>query len=198
MIRSFRDRDTERLFHREPVSKWGPDVQRVGLRKLRMLDAATSLDDLRVPPGNRLEKLRGDRAGEWSIRVNDQWRVCFEWRGSDAYRVGWSTTTRGGAMPKKRLPPVHPGAVLLEEFLEPMGLTQYRLAKDLSVPARRINEIVHGQRAISADTALRLARYFGMSDRFWLNLQAAYDLDVERDRLGKRLEREVAVRRKAS
>ena len=86
MIRSFRDRDTERLFHREPVRRWGPDVQHVGLRKLRVLDAATSIDDLRVPRGNRLEKLRGDRAGQWSIRVNDQWRLCFEWRG-DAYEV---------------------------------------------------------------------------------------------------------------
>lgn len=101
-------------------------------------------------------------------------------------------------MPRKRLPPVHPGEVLLTEFLEPLALTQYRLAKDLSVPARRINEIVHGSRAVSADTALRLARYFGTSDRFWLNLQAAYDLDVERDRLGNRLEQEVAVHRKAS
>jgi len=101
-------------------------------------------------------------------------------------------------MSRKRLAPVHPGEVLLEEFLGPLGLTQYRLAKDVSVPARRINEIVHGTRAVSADTALRLARYFGTSDRFWLNLQAAYDLDVERDRLGKRLEQEVAVHRKAS
>ena len=101
-------------------------------------------------------------------------------------------------MPRKRLPPIHPGEVLLEEFLGPLGITQYRLAKDVSVPARRINEIVHGTRAVSADTALRLARYFGTSDRFWLNLQAAYDLDVERDRLGERLEQEVAVHRKAS
>jgi len=87
VIRSFRDRDTERLFHREPVRKWGPEVQRVGLRKLRVLDAATAIEDLRVPPGNRLEKLRGDRVGQWSIRVNDQWRVCFEWQGGDAYNV---------------------------------------------------------------------------------------------------------------
>lgn len=87
MIRSFRDRDTERLFHRKPVRKWGPDVQRVGLRKLRILDAATSTADLRVPPGNQLEKLRGDRVGQWSIRVNDQWRLCFEWRDGDAREV---------------------------------------------------------------------------------------------------------------
>jgi len=101
-------------------------------------------------------------------------------------------------MAPKRLAPVHPGEVLLQEFLEPLELTQYRLAKSLKVPARRINEIVHGTRAVSADTALRLARFFGTSDRFWLNLQAAYDLDVERDRLGARLERDVPVFKKAS
>lgn len=100
-------------------------------------------------------------------------------------------------MRRKPLPPVHPGEVLLEEFLTPLGLTQYRLAKSLSVPARRINEIVHGTRAVTADTALRLARCFGTSERFWLNLQAAYDLDVERDRLGNRLAKEVAVLPKA-
>ncbi len=98
----------------------------------------------------------------------------------------------------KRLAPVHPGEILLEEFLRPLGLTQYRLAKGLSVPPRRINEIVLGKRAITADTALRLARFFGTSDRFWLNLQTAYDLDVERDRLRGRLAREVTVLRKAS
>ena len=92
-----------------------------------------------------------------------------------------------------KLAPVHPGEVLLADFLEPLALSQYRLAHDLSVPPRRINEIVHGKRAITADTALRLARYFGTSDRFWLNLQARYDLEVERDRLGDRLEREVTV-----
>jgi addiction module HigA family antidote len=88
---------------------------------------------------------------------------------------------------------VHPGEILLEEFLRPLSLTQYRLAKGLSVPPRRINEIVHGTRAITADTALRLARFFGTSERFWLNLQTAYDLELERDRLEGRLEREVQV-----
>jgi addiction module HigA family antidote len=91
----------------------------------------------------------------------------------------------------KRLAPVHPGEILLEEFLVPMSISQYRLAKDILVPPRRINEIVHGTRAISADTALRLARYFGTSERFWLNLQAQYDLDVESDRIGKRIEKEI-------
>ncbi|MSQ06961.1 MAG: addiction module antidote protein, HigA family [Dehalococcoidia bacterium] len=90
-------------------------------------------------------------------------------------------------MSQNKLPPVHPGEVLLEEFIKPLGISQYRLAKDISVPARRINEIVHGQRAVSADTALRLARYFSNSDRFWMNLRTRYDLDVQQDRLGSRL-----------
>ena len=98
-------------------------------------------------------------------------------------------------MPTKKVPPVHPGEVLLEEFLKPLDISQYRLAKDINVAPRRVNEIVQGKRSISADTALRLARYFETSDRFWLNLQARYDLEIEKDRLGKRLEREVAVRR---
>ena len=96
-------------------------------------------------------------------------------------------------MPRRKLPPVHPGEILLDEFLTPLGLSQYRLARDVSVPPRRINEIVRGSRAVTADTALRLARYFGTSERFWLNLQAHYDLEVEKDRLGDRLEREVHV-----
>lgn len=96
-------------------------------------------------------------------------------------------------MGRKKLPPIHPGEVLQEEFLKPLSISQYRLARDINVAPRRINEIIHGKRAITADTALRLARYFRTSDRFWLNLQARYDLEVERDRLGTRLEREVSV-----
>jgi antitoxin HigA-1 len=98
---------------------------------------------------------------------------------------------------RKKYSPIHPGEILHEEFLAPLGISQYRLAKDVSVPPRRINEIVRGQRAMSADTALRLARYFGTSERFWLNLQNHYDLQLEKDRLGKRLEREVLVRSKS-
>ena len=93
----------------------------------------------------------------------------------------------------KKMAPVHPGEILFEEFLKPLGVSQYRLAKDINVPPRRINEIVHGKRSISADTALRLARYFGLSERFWLNLQSRYDLEVEKDKLDRRLEDEVKV-----
>jgi antitoxin HigA-1 len=91
----------------------------------------------------------------------------------------------------KKFTAVHPGEILLEEFLEPMKISQYRLAKDINVHPRRINEIIHGKRSISADTALRLSRYFGLSERFWLNLQSRYDIEIEKDKLGGRLEREV-------
>ena len=87
MIRSFRDRETEKVFNREPSRRWSRDLQRAARRKLLMLDAAETLADLRVPPGNRLEKLSGERAGEWSIRINDQWRICFRWTEGDAYDV---------------------------------------------------------------------------------------------------------------
>jgi len=96
-------------------------------------------------------------------------------------------------MATRRLRPVHPGEILLDEFLKPLGISQYRLAKDVSVPPRRINDIVRGVRAITADTGLRLARYFRTSERFWLNLQTRYDLEVEKNLLGDRLEREVCA-----
>jgi len=91
----------------------------------------------------------------------------------------------------KMLSPIHPGEILLEEFLEPLGVSQYRLAKDTSVSPRRINEIVHGKRAVSANTALRLAKYFGTSPQFWLNLQTRYDLEMEKDKVGNQLDAEV-------
>ncbi len=94
-------------------------------------------------------------------------------------------------MSKQKLPPIHPGEILMEEFLNPMGISQYKLVKDISVPARRINEIVHGKRSITPDTALRLSRFFGLSERFWINLQARYDLEIEKDRLMNRLDKEV-------
>jgi antitoxin HigA-1 len=98
----------------------------------------------------------------------------------------------------RKLAPIHPGDILMTEFLEPFGLSQYRLAQDLSVAPRRINEIVHGTRAVTADTALRLGRYFGTSPLFWLNLQSRYDLEVEQDKLGARLAKEVSVLARAS
>ena len=101
-------------------------------------------------------------------------------------------------MATRKLKPIHPGEVLLEDYLNPLGLSQYRLAQDISVPPRRINEIVHGNRSVTADTALRLGRYFGTSEQFWLNLQSHYDLEMEKDRLGDRLKKEVVVLKHAS
>ncbi len=96
-------------------------------------------------------------------------------------------------MVEEKLTPIHLGQILLEEFLKPMDLSQYRVAKDINVSPRRINEIVHGKRSISADTALRLSRNFGLSERFWMNLQSRYDLEMEKDRLADRVEKEVQV-----
>jgi len=96
-------------------------------------------------------------------------------------------------MIKEKLAPIHPGEILLEEFLVPLDISQYRLAADITVPARRINEIVLGKRGISPDTALRLSRYFGMSEQFWLNLQNRFDLESEKDKLADRLEKEVKI-----
>ncbi len=96
-------------------------------------------------------------------------------------------------MSHRKIPPIHPGEILQKEFLGPFGISQYRLAKDTTVSPRRINEIVRGTRAITADTALRLSRYFGTSERYWLNLQVRYDLELEKDRLGDRLRHEVTV-----
>jgi antitoxin HigA-1 len=97
-------------------------------------------------------------------------------------------------MTAKKLPPLHPGEVLFEEFMRPMGISQNQLGRDLKVPPRRINEIVHGKRGISADTALRLARYFGTSPQFWMGLQADYDLESAQDKLSRRIAREVRIK----
>ena len=97
-------------------------------------------------------------------------------------------------MIKRDIHPIHPGEILLEDFLKPLGISQYALAKSISVPPRRINEIVHGKRAITADTALRLGRYFGVNAQSWMNLQAHFDLEVTEEKLGERLDKEISPR----
>ena len=192
MIRSFKDREVEKIFNRVRSRKLPVDLQRTALRKLRMLNRAINLNDLRVPPSNRLEKMKGDRADQYSIRINNQWRICFNWSGNDAFEVEIVDYHRGYIiMGSKKLSPLHPGEILQKEFLEPIGLSQNKLAMALHVPARRINEIVLGKRGVTADTALRLSRYFGMSPQFWLGLQMDYELDVAEDLLEDRIEKEV-------
>ena len=160
MIKSFKSKETARIFARLRSTRLPGDIQQVSYRKLRMLNNAVTLDDLRVPPANRLEKLSGDRAGQYSIRINDQWRICFEWIDGDACNVEIVDLSLGAGNMNEKLNPVHPGEVLLEEFLKPMGLSQNRLSLEIGVHPRRINEIVLGKRRITADTALRLARSF--------------------------------------
>jgi addiction module HigA family antidote len=187
VIRSFGNNATEGLWSRHRSKELDPRIERVALRKLAMLDAAETLNDLRVPPGNRLEALRGDRVGQHSIRINQQWRICSTWTDAGPQDVQ-IVDYHQEVVTMAEIEPVHPGEVLMEEFLEPLGVTQHRLAVEIGVPPRRINEIVHRKRRITADTALRLARYFGTTDRFWLNLQTRYDLEIEKDHLGAALE----------
>jgi addiction module HigA family antidote len=182
MIQSFADSETELIWAGRRSRKLPPDIQNVALRKLRLLNQAQVLGDLRVPPGNRLEALKADRQGQHSIRINDQWRICFVWDEGGRHMSKSSTTTSTGRL----LHNPHPGEILLEEFLKPMGLSQNALARAVHVAPRRINEIVLGKRDITADTDLRLARYFGLSEGFVLGLQMEYDLmqrrrEIDRD-----------------
>ena len=155
MIKSFKDEETAKLFRRPFSRKLPQDIQRRARRKLEFLGGADTLQDLRIPPAHYLEKLSGDREGHDSIRMNDQWRICFAWHERDAYNVEVVDSHLDSTMTEHRFPPIHPAEILLEEFLKPMPISQYRLAKDISVPARSINEIVQGKRAVRAHTALR-------------------------------------------
>ncbi|MCE2435756.1 MAG: HigA family addiction module antidote protein [Candidatus Latescibacteria bacterium] len=181
MIKSFKDKETEKLFRGQFSRKLPQNIQRVAARKLEQLNAATVLETLRVPPGNRLEALSHDRQGQHSIRVNDQWRVCFIWRNDNAFDA------------KRDFPPIHPGEILFEDFLKPLQINQYHLARSIGVPPRRINEIVHGKRGITADTALRLGRFFRMEAQFWMNLQTRYELETTLEALADRLDQEVQM-----
>src|SRR5574344_2179040 len=149
MIKSFADAEAELIFNGIRSKKLPVEIQNVARRKLRMIDNAEILDDLRIPPGNRLELLQGNLKGYSSIRINDQWRIKFKW-------------SEGGA---------------------------YKLAKEINIPQTRVSDIIHGKRRITADTALRLARFFGTSANFWLGLQNAYDIEEEELKQSSELEK---------
>ena len=189
MIRSFACSETERLFNDESSRRLPQQIQRVARRKLLVLHQARSLNDLRVPYGNHLEALKDDRKGQRSIRVNDQWRIYFRWQGE--MPLTWKLWITTEIMKTNKLSPIHPGEILREEFMKPRGLSQNALARALNVPPRRINEIVLEKRGITADTALRLARYFGTSAEMWAGLQADYDLRLARYEKQKQIERDV-------
>ena len=172
------------------------------MRKLKQLDDAGSLEDLKVPPGNRLELLKADRAGRYSIRINDRYRVCFRWEAGRAYEVEIVDDTQEGDMtPRKQQVwgwNIHPGEILREEFLKPMGISVYRLAKEIRLSRSRLNDIVREKRAISADTAVRLGRYFGTTPQFWMNMQASYELRQAENALGREINGIIPVARKAA
>lgn len=191
MIRSFADRDTERLWAREHVGRFPGDLRRTMLRKLLVLDGAISLRICGFPRAI---------ASRSCVGIGPASTACASTTNGASAFAGWtgtrktsrsSTITRGndGQENRSDSPRRNPP----RGVPSPARLSQYRLAHAISVPPRRINEIVHGKRAVSADTALRLSRFFGNSAQFWLNLQARFDLETERDRLGARLEQEVEV-----
>jgi len=207
MIKTFADKQTTTIFEGLQVKKLPKDIQNTARRKLKQIDAAASIESLRVPPGNRLELLKGNRAGQWSIRINDQWHICFRWADGDSTDVEIADDHQERIMAITReqlkdmdfrdvttgrhLAPVHPGNVLMKDFIEPLGITRYRVAKLAGVQQRRIDEICTGQRSITGDTALRLARLFSVDAAFWINLQAQYDLEVSYLEMHKRIEAEV-------
>lgn len=197
MIRSFHGRAAERLFDDQDVPRFR-SFERAARRKLLLLHRAVSLQDLRVPPGNRLEDLKGDRQGQHSIRINDQWRICFVWRDGDAFDLRSPITTEGAHMVTRRLEPIHPGEILEEDFMRPLGLSANAIAKRIDVPVTRISEMVRGRRGVTADTALRLARFFGTSPELWLGLQAEYDLRVARREIGDSVESRIVPMKRAA
>jgi addiction module HigA family antidote len=197
MIGSFRGNDTQALFA-GGHSKRFRAIQTIANRKLAMLDAAKTLDFMRSPPGNRLEALKGDRAGQWSVRIDDQWRVCFVLTDAvpneeEIVDQHLKSLARGRVVNRKRA--VHPGEVLREEFLVPLSLSVIALATALEVPATRIHEIVKERRGITADTAERLARYFGGDAASCLALQADCELTTLATR--KAIARKVSPREAA-
>jgi addiction module HigA family antidote len=201
MIRSFACADTHHLYLTGKSRRW-TNVRAVAQRKLDQMHAVMQLIDLGIPPGNRLEALHGDRRGQHSIRINDPWRICFTWHPDGAHGVEivdcHSSTVQGNAMIKQSAEgwsvhrvTTHPGEILREDFLRPMGMTAHALATRTRMPATRVGEILHGRRSVSTDTALRLARFFGTSAEFWINLQTAYDLSKARMEIDSTIQNEV-------
>jgi len=184
LIVSFKNQGTEDIFNgkntKEARKICPRTIWKLASRKLYQVNSVQVLYELTRLPGNHLELLTGDRDGQYSISINQQYTICFKWTESgpdeveilDRLSLKVIITTR---VPTQR-EPTHPGEMLLEEFLMPMGITQRELATAIQVPYQRLNEIVNKKRPLTASLALRLAKVFGMSEVFWLNLQMRWDL----------------------
>jgi len=164
------------------------NIEALACRTLRQLEVAARVYNLQVPPGNRLAARKGRRAGPCRIRSNDRWRVCFRWTQAGAFAVEIIDGHQGEVI-VSNVNAITPGELLLEEFRAPMGISQYRLAKEIAVPAQRSSEIVAGRRAITADTDLRLGRFFGLSSGYWQRAQAAHDSELAERELAPVLKR---------
>ncbi|MFZ3137673.1 MAG: HigA family addiction module antitoxin [Thermodesulfovibrionales bacterium] len=165
-------------------NKINTNLHNLARRKLRMIAAAVTLETLRVPPNNRLEALKGDRKGQWSIRINDQWRICFEWQNESAYNVEITIIIKRSAK-MRHLKNIHPGEVLQEEFLVPMGISVYRIAKETGLSPTRLGQIIRGNRGITVETAIKIGRFLNTGPEFWMNLQSLYDIEEAKRRYSK-------------
>jgi len=185
MIKSFADRRTQALYVAGRAKRFPPELAARATRKLEYVDLATSLDDLKVPPGNRLHTLKTDRKGQHAIAINDRWRICFRFMNGDAYDVEVCDHHQPipedapMSIPNTRARtqrPVHPDAMLRDDFLPDYALTVGGVAAALWVSRQSINELLRERRAVSPEMALRLSRLFGNAPEFWLNGQRAVDL----------------------
>lgn len=182
MIRTFADRLTEELYLTGRARKFPPEIARRAACTLEYIHLASRLDDLKIPRGNRLHILSGDRKGQYSIAINDQWRICFRFVDGDAYDVevcDYHGRARAMAIvndKEMKRRPTHPGEMLREDYLPDYGLSVSALAKAVGVSRQSINELLRERRAASPAMALRLARLFGNSPEFWMNAQRAVDL----------------------
>jgi addiction module HigA family antidote len=191
VIKGFADKETAKVFSGQHSRKLPVEIQRTALRKLLMLDATPSLGTLRVPLAI-ISRRSNMTALDSTASVSTNSGVSASSGGTvTPTKLKSPIITREEKMTARDIPPIHPGEILKEEFLEPLDVSAYRLAKGTHIPQDRVSNILRGKRSITADTALRLGRFFGVEPQFWLNLQTRYDLDMAAETIGKQIESEI-------
>ena len=179
MIKTFLCKETEKIFNRSFSGQFPAEVQHLTAMKMRMLNRAYTQSDLKNPPRNRFELVRSGNTVKYSLTIKSSWKLNFTASDGNLFEVELTNiTVKNSANEKSGFQPVHPGEILENEFLKPLNLSQNKLAIAIKVPPRRINEIVLRKRKITADTAIKLAKYFDMSPEFWMGLQSDYELDI--------------------